>query len=72
MADIVDQASALEDLQRDQALAAARQQSRPPSRICLNCDEPLHDRFNFCDPECRNDYERRAGGRYRTLHVDDD
>lgn len=59
MADIIDQASALEDAHRAAALAAARVVQRPKSAVCLNCREPLTDRFNFCDPECRDDWQRR-------------
>lgn len=30
-----------------------------PTGQCFNCDEPVDAERLFCDPECREDYERR-------------
>ena len=73
MSDIVDAAAALEEIQREQALANARRYVPPSSTTCWNCKEHLPpERKNFCDADCRDDWEARRGSRPRTLHIDDD
>lgn len=72
MADIVDAASALEELQRNQAIAAARAPAAPKSPVCLNCHEKLKKRFNFCDADCRNDWQARTNNRSAAPRIVDD
>lgn len=67
--DMFDRASELEDRQREQAIAAARQpapaQRLQPVGRCHYCDELTHRLF--CGPECRDghDAEQRAKTRNR-------
>lgn len=58
-ADQLDQASELEQLNIQVALAG-RQPTQPPSLVCLNgdCGEPSVPGTNFCCKECREDNER--------------
>jgi len=59
MTDLIDDANALAEIHRLAALSKVPKHTRPPSTICLNCDEPLTTRVNFCDIDCRNDWEQR-------------
>lgn len=41
-------------------LLAVRKAAGPaPTGHCLNCGEPLRDPLRWCDPDCRDDWERR-------------
>jgi hypothetical protein len=56
MADVAD----LADHQIEQSLQQALRTRAPvivPRGTCHNCDEPA--RGLFCDPECRDDWEKR-------------
>lgn len=60
MADEADLADEQTELWLGEALRRARAvKNPPPSPDCLNCDEPLEGRFNFCDAACRDDWETR-------------
>lgn len=64
MADIFDQASEREQMDRDlaikHALASIRFSAIKPNGSCHNCGEPLEYSHNlFCDNDCGTDYERR-------------
>lgn len=64
MADIFDQASEREQMDRElaikNALATSRNSVLKPNGSCHNCGEPLEYSHNlFCDSDCGNDYERR-------------
>lgn len=68
MADIIDEANYLAEIARVAAISNVPRPSALRSTVCLNCDEPLIERFNFCDPDCRTDYELRS--RMRSIPVD--
>ncbi|MCC6195703.1 MAG: hypothetical protein IT518_14665 [Burkholderiales bacterium] len=60
--DIVDQAEALAEHERERGIAAARARAAVMvewSPTCLNCDEPTPAGARWCDPACRDDYLRR-------------
>lgn len=72
MGDIVDHANDLAYLRLSAALQNIPE-PRPPSPICLNCDEPLpKGRFNFCDNACRDDRERYDTAVIRNRPAHDD
>lgn len=53
-----------------QAAMAARRPELTPCGECHNCEEPLKGAFahlNFCDSDCRDDYERRQHLQHRTF-----
>lgn len=63
-ADILDQASDLEQRERDTAIATARQQAArqelPPScGQCFNCESSVPPGVRYCDSECRDTHEHR-------------
>lgn len=69
--DASDRASFLEEAERSEALrtvrerAAAHPRLRPRGR-CYNCEDPTQrPEALFCDPSCRDDYEKRAAARLR-------
>ena len=53
-----DQATALEELQRDIALTK-RRPVLAKIGACYNCNEPLRMIDTFCDFDCQQDYLRR-------------
>ena len=54
MADIIDNASALEDLQRDAALSMQRINRNAVSATrCSDCDEPIDERRRVAMPGCK-------------------
>lgn len=59
--DILDQASALEELQRQQAIAAAVAEARRlrPVGRCHNCLAVIGESALFCDSDCSADYQYR-------------
>ncbi len=54
-----DQAEAQEQLQRDIALKV-RQRELPKIGKCYNCNEVVKQNANFCDVDCRLDFEKRT------------
>ena len=54
-----DQATQHEELMRAVALHV-RKQELPKIGNCYNCGEKVKASANFCDADCRLDYERRA------------
>lgn len=58
MADIIDEANDLTDLNMQLALAN-RHIPLQPTGFCRNCDEPI-SAGHFCDAECRADFDKRA------------
>jgi hypothetical protein len=59
MPDFTDEATELEELQRDIALRKARSHKPLPNKgSCYNCDDTIRNGL-FCSPECREDYEIR-------------
>ena len=63
--DIYDQASQQEELMRDVAIAAALKPKfkLKPVGQCYNCLENLSNEGEFCDADCRDDWQRRQGNR---------
>lgn len=62
MPDDFDRASDLEQQQRELALRQARgQPTMPAVGACYNCGEDLPPGRLFCDKDCRDDFEKRAG-----------
>lgn len=68
MTDIFDRAQALEQRQRDEALArqAARQHAGPGLSHCEDCGEPIPDQRRRCVPgctrciACQHEHEERS------------
>lgn len=61
-ADIIDQASHLEEMERQHQLNRVRESAANTIKAtgnCLNCDEPLDDNRRWCDADCRDDWQRR-------------
>lgn len=57
MADEFDNASALEELERDLALANRHKPSMAPTGYCYNCHAPIPT-GNFCDNDCCEDWQK--------------
>lgn len=57
--DEFDRASALEQKERDDAIAAtlANKPNLPPTGYCYYCSEPVRAGHRFCDALCRDDYD---------------
>lgn len=64
-----DQATAVEEREREAALAAQRDRAarapRLPDGVCANCLAELKAGQRFCDQDCRDDYEKRVAARRR-------
>ena len=54
-----DQATVHEELMREMALKV-RKAELPKVGACYNCGEAVKPNANFCDGDCRLDYERRV------------
>jgi len=54
-----DQATKHEELMREMALTV-RKAELPKIGQCYNCGEGVKANANFCDCDCRLDYERRT------------
>ena len=54
-----DQATQQEELLREMALKN-RKLELPKIGRCYNCGEGIKPNANFCDADCRKDYERRT------------
>lgn len=63
MADIFDQASERETIDRELAIASTLQRINasklPATGACHNCAERLPASELFCDIDCKTDYEKR-------------
>jgi len=57
MADIIDEANELEQLQITAALASRKKETMTFIGRCHYCDDPLLN-GHFCDKDCRDDFER--------------
>lgn len=58
--DDCDRASELESIHLESAIARARSPKKIQSSTCLNCSEVLKSsESNFCDIDCRNDFEKK-------------
>lgn len=62
--DEIDRAQAREQQDRDSALRVRKPQLTLCG-ICHNCAEPVHRNAEFCDADCREDYELREAARAR-------
>lgn len=64
MSNPIDQASEVEQRDRDLAISVARQKAQkamlPPIGICYNCHEPVAEGSRYCPgPDCRDDHQAR-------------
>ena len=64
MTDDADHASEYEQRMRDAALRVRKPEPKPCG-FCLNCGEPCRE--NWCDKDCRDDYELRMRHELRSL-----
>ena len=60
--ELIDQAQEIEHLHREQLI---KKQLKKYSKLvnklsCYNCLEPLTSGLNFCDADCRDDYDHRV------------
>lgn len=53
-----DQASEIEALRIEAALAVRKPEGPPPAGECLSCGAPLKDGRRWCDADCRDDWQR--------------
>lgn len=66
-ADILDNASDIEEAERDRRIGEIRRQADRDALLanvplpdeCLNCGEKPRERSRFCDSDCRSDFDRR-------------
>lgn len=70
MADIIDEANQRAEIARLAAISTIPKPLNKKTTSCLNCSEPLVDRFNFCDLDCREDYELRSKRHRYTIDLD--
>ena len=68
--DPIDQASEVEQRDRDLAISVARQKAQkamlPPIGICYNCHEPVAEGSRYCPgPDCRDDHTYRMNAARR-------
>lgn len=69
MTDISDQATIIEEQERESCLRKAREQRNglQPTGFCYYCTEPVAEDRRFCDSDCRDQWEihvnamRRSG-----------
>lgn len=74
-ADALDQASDIEQLLRDDALAEVRYRASKapkiePMGICHNCQAPVGLGERYCDADCRDDFDARRNAATRRGIVD--
>jgi hypothetical protein len=62
--DDIDRAQAREEQDRNLSLMARKPQLNPCG-TCYNCSDPVHGVAEFCDADCREDYEMREAARAR-------
>lgn len=62
--DDIDRAQAREAQDRALALAVRKPQLKPCG-VCYNCNELVSGNAEFCDSDCRADYEVRESARMR-------
>ena len=71
--DPIDQASEVEQRDRDLAISVARQKAQkamlPPIGICYNCHDPLDNGERFCNRDCADDYANRLNASRRAGRV---
>ena len=69
MADVFDQASEREQMDRDLAIKEALRNTKlsmlTPNGRCYNCMEPIAHPKLFCDADCSADHEVRMRARRR-------
>ena len=66
MTDAIDRGCEREELDRNLALMQRKPSGPTPTGICATCQRPVPEGAQFCDEECREDWEleqRRAGCR---------
>lgn len=60
MTDQYDRASELEQMARDDALRARRDEGPAMTGYCFYCAEKVADGLRWCDAECRDEWATRA------------
>jgi hypothetical protein len=60
MTDLFDQASDMEQLEREHAIAKARQRKSQYTGRCLYCNDVVEHPKRYCSPECRESGELEA------------
>lgn len=58
MADIIDMASEVEEIERRAALSRRQPEGPAATGECHNCGEPMPDGRRWCDADCRDDWQR--------------
>ena len=68
MSDIIDQANDLADQLTTAYIAHERQQNQRLTHTgqCYNCDAPTPQGRNFCDADCRDDWQKRQAAQQRS------
>lgn len=59
MATVDDQATQVEERDRELCLRVRKPVGPPPCGVCYNCGEALPADHRFCDVDCRDDWEKR-------------
>lgn len=70
MSDLIDEANHRAEIARLAAISNIPRPTNMRSTKCLNCDEPLKKRYNFCDLDCRSDYELRRKSKFSPFPFD--
>jgi len=65
VADVIDQGNERAEQFLEHALVEASKKAfaLPPKGRCYNCERPLGGSAKFCDPDCRDDFQRRNPGK---------
>ncbi|WP_372941466.1 hypothetical protein [Shewanella sp.] len=60
MADNIDRANEITEQLKERQIKAARENTSlaKATGYCLNCSEKLNDSRRWCDPNCRDDWEK--------------
>jgi len=56
-----DQATAVEERDRELAVRQRKPEGPTPIGRCLHCELPLPDGMRWCDADCRDDWQRERG-----------
>lgn len=56
--DIIDQGNAAAEIFRRSALSQKKAEGPAATGYCLNCDMKLAPKLRWCDPHCREDWEK--------------
>ena len=59
MSDIIDQANDAVDVFFSASLSQRASEGPPYSGVCHNCEKKVDFPLRWCDPDCRDDWEKR-------------